>query len=184
MGTPIRYTSKAPTMTPLRFMGRASPRTVAFARPLFPTSVSRFPYKDSQDRESLRPRAQEGSRSTSDDDVANNPDAAFNPHKTRPETEMKAAEEGRGDDASPLEASGANQSFNKPRGDEKSPNDRGLGKEVRKGGTSEAPARPRKVTWGTERNMSGPKHYSLYFINCIDTRRDYLSLVRMSYSGW
>ncbi|KAG9251464.1 SMP-30/Gluconolaconase/LRE-like region-domain-containing protein [Emericellopsis atlantica] len=120
-------------MAPLRFLARTSPRTVAFARPFSTTSISRFPYKDSQDRESLRPRAQEGSRSTSDDDVANNPDAAFNPRKTRPETEMKAAEEGRGDDASPLENSGANQSFNKPRGDEKSPHDRGLGKEVRKG---------------------------------------------------
>merc|ERR1712224_359055 len=117
-------------------------------RPFSTTSVSRFPYKDSQDRESLRPRAQEGSRSTSDDDVANNPDAAFNPHKTRPETEMKAAEEGRGDDASPLEASGANQSFNKPRGDEKSPNDRGLGKEVRKGGTSGGASPPKKGDLG------------------------------------
>jgi hypothetical protein len=76
--------------------------------------------------------------------VANNPDAAFNPHKTRPETEMKAAKEGRDDGANPLENSGANQSFNKPRGDEKSSNDRGPGQEVSKGGASGASSPPKK----------------------------------------
>jgi hypothetical protein len=134
-------------MAPLRLLSRATPRTVALARPFSATAVARLPYKDSQDRESLRPRAQEGSRSTSGD-VAHNPDAAFNPNKTSPEAEMKAAEEGRSDSASPLENSGANQSFNKPRGDEKSPNDRGPGKETSKGGASGGGSPPKKGTVG------------------------------------
>lgn len=47
-------------------------------------------------------------------------DAAFNPDKTRPESEMAAAET---EDGNPLEWSPANQELSKPRGDEKSSTD-------------------------------------------------------------
>lgn len=48
-------------------------------------------------------------------------DAAFNPRKTRPESEMRAAES---EDGNPLAWSAANQELSKPRGDEKSSADR------------------------------------------------------------
>ncbi|KAL3956430.1 hypothetical protein ACCO45_009276 [Purpureocillium lilacinum] len=51
-----------------------------------------LPYKDSQDRETLRPRTAEHTATGRDDDVAGaHPDAAFNPSKTRPETERRTA---------------------------------------------------------------------------------------------
>ena len=44
-------------------------------------------------------------------------DVAFDPDKTRPETEMKAAAKEKKKGANPLEASPANQDFSKPQGD-------------------------------------------------------------------
>jgi hypothetical protein len=68
-----------------------------------------MPYKDDQDRESLKPRAQDYSKSGSDDATAANEDAAFNPSKTRPEQEKETA--GVGNEGNPLEASPANKEF-------------------------------------------------------------------------
>ncbi|TLD33172.1 hypothetical protein PspLS_00628 [Pyricularia sp. CBS 133598] len=65
-------------------------------------AVARMPYKDDQDRESLKPRAQEYSKSEGGDNEVAKTDTAFNPNKTRPETEKKAGGE-------PLEASPANK---------------------------------------------------------------------------
>jgi hypothetical protein len=76
-------------------------------RPFASTPILRYPYKDDQDRESLKPRAQEYSKSGSDEEVAANEEAAFDPSKTRPEQEKEAA--GKGNAGNPLETSPANQ---------------------------------------------------------------------------
>jgi hypothetical protein len=78
-----------------------------------------MPYKDDQDRESLKPRPSDGTKSGSDTDVADKTqDAAWNPNKTRPGKEMDSAEqESESDGGNPLEASGANQELSKPQGD-------------------------------------------------------------------
>lgn len=118
---------------------RAAVRTSARAvrRPYHTTPRVLLPYKDSQDRESLRPRTAEHTKSGRDDDVAAQDDAAYNPRKTRPEETGKQAK------GSPLEASGANQELSKPRGDERSQKDRGAGTEVRKGGKSGSGSPPK-----------------------------------------
>lgn len=125
-------------MATFRSLARVVPRAISSTRPYHTTTSLRLPYKDSQDRESLKPRAQESTRSGSDDDVAANTDAAFNPDKTRPE--QSAAETADGQ----LNASGANQEFNKPQGDEKSTKGTGAGRETEKGGTSRGGGAPKK----------------------------------------
>ena len=119
----------------LRLAPRAAPRALPVARLYHTSQRLRFPYKDDQDRESLKPRANEYTKSGSDEEVAANSEAAFDPKKTSPEEEQATAGAGT-DPGNPLEASPSNQEFNKPRGDEKSSRDRGLGEEVRKGGAS------------------------------------------------
>lgn len=82
-----------------------------------------YPYKDDQDRKSLKPKSTDSTRSGTDDDVAHT-DVAFDPSKTRPETEKKQADKeakkkqgNKGTKISPLEASPANQNISKPQGD-------------------------------------------------------------------
>jgi hypothetical protein len=105
------------------------------ARPYHTSAALRLPYKDDQDRESLRPGSAEHTQSGRDDDVAANPDAAFNPSKTRPES--AAATAGKDNETNPLNASGANQELNKPHGDQqRSETTSGAGKEINKGGRS------------------------------------------------
>lgn len=83
------------------------------------TSLSlRLPYKDDQDRESLKPRSQEGTKSNLDDDSAAHTDTAFDPSKTGPEEQKKSAKEETGDDVSPLEVSGASPDKSAPLGSE------------------------------------------------------------------
>ena len=72
-------------------------------------SLSR-PYKDDQDRESLKPKPSEGTKSGTDDAAAES-DAAFDRHDTNPESERERG-------GKPLDASGANQKLSKPQGDE------------------------------------------------------------------
>ncbi|TPX10227.1 uncharacterized protein E0L32_001424 [Thyridium curvatum] len=85
----------------------------AGARPFHGAAARCLPYKDDQDRESLKPRAQDSSKSSSDDDAAAHSDAAFNPDKTSPEAAKKSAKQASNGD--PLEASGANQDISKPK---------------------------------------------------------------------
>ena len=73
------------------------------------------PYKDDMDRNSLKPRSTENTKSSSDAEASEHPDAAFNPNKTRPVEEKDTASQGA--EGTPLEASGANQELSKPRGD-------------------------------------------------------------------
>ena len=71
-------------------------------------SLSR-PYKDDQDRQSLKPKPSEGTKSATDDAAAQS-DAAFDRHDTNPESEKQRA-------GKPLDASGANQDLSKPQGE-------------------------------------------------------------------
>ncbi|KAI1416520.1 hypothetical protein F5Y13DRAFT_118375 [Hypoxylon sp. FL1857] len=80
---------------------------VAAARQIHQSPALRSPYKDDMDRESLKPKAHEYTQSGTDDEVATKKDAAYNPHKTDPETETRAAaEESNGN---PLNGSPANK---------------------------------------------------------------------------
>lgn len=76
--------------------------------------ASRLPYKDDQDRKSLKPQTTQGSVSGTDQEAAES-DAAFDRNTTRPEAEKDQAEKGSG--GNPLETSGADQSKSKPVGD-------------------------------------------------------------------
>ena len=87
----------------------------AVVRKYHETQIRLNPYKDDQDRNSLKPRASDQTKSAADGDVAAHEDAAFNPNKTRPEEAKDAA--GKKTDANPLEVSGANQDISKPPGD-------------------------------------------------------------------
>ncbi|KAK8098523.1 uncharacterized protein PG998_014009 [Apiospora kogelbergensis] len=81
-------------------------------RPLS-TSSTRMAYKDDQDRKSVKPRAHEYTGSGSDEEAANNADAAFNPDKTRPEQEKTTASAGGKTGDNPLEVSPANHEVSK-----------------------------------------------------------------------
>lgn len=118
----------------LRISSRSLVSLAGRGRTYHSTPPALRPYKDSQDRESLQPRSAENTKSGRDDELAGYGDAAFDPHKTKPESGAQTAEaESNGN---PLNASGANQGLSKPRGDENSKADRGAGHEVRKGGRS------------------------------------------------
>ncbi|CAM1501929.1 Fc.00g039130.m01.CDS01 [Cosmosporella sp. VM-42] len=138
----------------LRTLLRTTPRTLRPARSYHTTSL-RLAYKDSQDRNSLRPGSTENTKTARDDDAAQH-DAAFNPDKTSPEA---AAEEtsqssqinkGAGDKQDPLEASAANQGLNKPMGDEETIKKTGAGKETQKGGKSEGKSSEKRGTPGRD----------------------------------
>jgi hypothetical protein len=72
---------------------------------------SRLAYKDDQDRETLRPRPNDGTKSGSDSDVADT-GAAYDPKTTDPVEAGKSVDRESG--GNPLEASGANQEFSQP----------------------------------------------------------------------
>lgn len=94
------------------------------------TSAARLPYKDDQDRESLKPKAQEYVKGdeAGDDAAAHKDDAAYNPDKTNPETEKGMA----GDGSNPLEFSPANPDLSA--GKEKEGKTSGQQKQKRSGG--------------------------------------------------
>ncbi|KAK7737245.1 hypothetical protein SLS63_003036 [Diaporthe eres] len=73
-----------------------------------------LPYKDDQDRESLKPKSTEGSKSGTDDAAAQS-DAAFDPSTTSPEGARDKAESESGGNS--LDVSGANPSKSKPLGE-------------------------------------------------------------------
>lgn len=84
--------------------------------------ASLLPYKNDQDRESLRPQSAQTTGSSTDEAAAQS-DAAFDPSTTRPEDEKHAAaKEGSGDRSdgggNPLEVSGANHERSKPQGED------------------------------------------------------------------
>ena len=109
-----------------RFQPSRVLRRAALARPsilitprFLSTTPARFASKDSQDKDSLKPRSNEYSKSGSDDAAASS-DAAFNPNKTSPESAEATAEH---------EAGGKDNSLNVSPGNEKvsEPNDPEIG---------------------------------------------------------
>ncbi|KAF3761523.1 hypothetical protein M406DRAFT_244186, partial [Cryphonectria parasitica EP155] len=76
----------------------------------------RLPYKDDQDRESVKPRSNEGTQSNLDDDAAAHTDTAFDSSETRPEKEKESAGKEGGKDGNPLESSGASHDESVPLG--------------------------------------------------------------------
>lgn len=125
-------------------MTRTAPRRYAASiRTYKTTSILRLAYKDSQDRESLKPASSEHTKSGRDDIVSKEPEAAFSRDKPSPDDAKRAA--GKGNESNPLEVSGANQKLSKPMGDEKSIQKTGAGKETKKGeGKSKAHSSEKK----------------------------------------
>lgn len=108
----------------LRAPGQARAHAVARRQLLPPAQLqsffhsspaSRLPYKDDQDRESVKPKSTEGSLSGTDGDAAAS-DAAFDPSTTGPEEAKDQADKGSG--GNPLETSGAKPSKSKPLGED------------------------------------------------------------------
>ncbi|KAM5346620.1 hypothetical protein ACJ41O_009625 [Fusarium nematophilum] len=120
--------------------------TAVTARPFHTVTGLRAPYKDSQDRETLRPVSNENTKSGRDEQMAGeHADTAFDPNATRPEEEAAQTSkesDSRGED--PLSASGANQELSKPMGDEKTIRKKGPGEEISKGGPSKGGSAPKK----------------------------------------
>ncbi|KAK1689059.1 hypothetical protein BDP55DRAFT_725886 [Colletotrichum godetiae] len=83
--------------------------TTAATRTFTASSTPRFAYKDTQDRESLNPASNEGTKTGRDTEVAHEKEA-FDPSTTRPNGEQN-------EDSGTLDVSGANQAASKPQGD-------------------------------------------------------------------
>ncbi|KAM7207461.1 hypothetical protein V8F20_002147 [Naviculisporaceae sp. PSN 640] len=94
------------------------------------------PYKDSQERDSLKPRRNEGTATGSDDEVAHM-DEAWDTGRTRPEEELGESRREGGSGWSMLDESGGNQEFSKPQGENPSENRGGekSGKKLKSGET-------------------------------------------------
>lgn len=104
LNTLLRAPTRVSALTP-----HHQPITMLAACAYHNTARRRLPYKDDQDRDSVKPKAIEGGTSATDEATADT-DAAFDSSKTRPEEEHAAADRqtGKGDDNNPLESSGAN----------------------------------------------------------------------------
>ncbi|KAG8170256.1 hypothetical protein KVR01_001001 [Diaporthe batatas] len=137
----------------LRAPAQARPQTISpQQRLLSPAAVTRglhssprpqLPYKDDQDRESLKPKSTEGSKSGTDHDAAES-SAAFDPSTTSPEG-AKAKAEGEGG-GNPLETSGANHDKSKPLGDKGGPEMHGTARhETKKSSHGHSPEKKGKV---------------------------------------
>ena len=100
-------------LQPTRALQRA-PFTSAIVRHRFLSSTStRFAQKDAQDKDSLKPRSTEYSKSGSDDGAAHS-DAAFNPSKTSPEEAEATAEREAGGKANTMNVSPGNKDISDP----------------------------------------------------------------------
>ncbi len=74
---------------------RFSPTPIRAIKPFSHTPLSRFPRKDSQDRNSINTEATEYSKSGTDDGAARQEEAAFDPDVTDPAEEEERAGEGK-----------------------------------------------------------------------------------------
>ncbi|KAI1662201.1 hypothetical protein F4813DRAFT_102107 [Daldinia decipiens] len=101
MRAALRARSGAPLMS-------TTNRLVA-SRQIHQSSALLMPYKDDMDRESLKPKAHEYTTGGTDGEIASKQDAAYNPNKTDPETEVKAA--GAESNGNALDSSPANKDF-------------------------------------------------------------------------
>ncbi|KAF2825311.1 hypothetical protein CC86DRAFT_41975 [Ophiobolus disseminans] len=88
-------------------------RPSTFTPRFLSTTPARFAQKDAQDKDSLKPRSTEYSKSGSDDAAASS-DAAFNPNKTSPEEAEATAEREQGGKDNSLNASPGNKDISQP----------------------------------------------------------------------
>lgn len=119
-----------------RFLQR-TPRAIVSQPRFLSTTAPRFASKDAQDKDSLKPRSNEYSKSGSDDSAAAS-DAAFNPNKTSPEAAERTAEaEGKEDsgESDPLNVSPGNPEVSKPRPDQEGGADSGVRTKTSGGGS-------------------------------------------------
>lgn len=86
----------------------STPSRLVAARQIHQSPALRA-YKDDMDRESFKPKTHEYTQSGTDEEVAAKDDAAFNPNKTDPETEKKAA--AAESNGNPLDESPADKDF-------------------------------------------------------------------------
>ncbi|KAK0707538.1 hypothetical protein B0H67DRAFT_315760 [Lasiosphaeris hirsuta] len=84
-----------------------SPIPELLSRSYHPSKSCSIPYKDDQDRQTLKPRPSDSTKSGSDLDLSDHEDASFNPTVTSPEEAKKSVQ--RESNGSPLEFSGANK---------------------------------------------------------------------------
>ncbi|KAL6709967.1 hypothetical protein ACN47E_000752 [Coniothyrium glycines] len=105
----------------------ARARLVRTAPRFMSTSSIRSAQKDAQDKDSLKPRSTEYSKSGSDDEAAHS-STAFNPKQTKPEAEEATAESEAGGKDNSLNASPGNPDISQPN-------------DPKVGGTSNAPDR-------------------------------------------
>lgn len=137
-------------LLPLRLQTSRLAISATQARFFRSITTSNSPYKDAQDKDSLKPRSTQNTVSGRDDDLVDHPKAAFKQSQNAPETEREAA--GENANGNPLEASGANQDLSKPQGDEKTNLGYGAGKNINTqkastgGGQGKKKGTPRKVT--------------------------------------
>jgi hypothetical protein len=92
----LQKTPLTAQMAPLRLAMSRTLRPRILTRSLTRTAPSANPRKGFEDRNSINTEPTEYSKSGTDSAVAENEDAAFDPEKTRPEDEKKAA--GKGND--------------------------------------------------------------------------------------
>ena len=133
----IKYIQTATMSLIFRNTVRSSLRLQAFAaRNYHATPISRLPYKDTQDKDSLSPRSSEHVQSTTDDGAAGLDKAAYKPGEAGPEEALRESSDSANQRDNPLDFSGANQELSTPRGDEKSNRDIGPGTEQSNPGRS------------------------------------------------
>ncbi|KAF1832807.1 hypothetical protein BDW02DRAFT_570621 [Decorospora gaudefroyi] len=101
-------------LQPTRALQRATFTHTAVPRPRFlSTTPTRFAQKDAQDKDSLKPRSTEYSKSGSDDGAAHS-DAAFDPKQTSPEEAERTAEQEAGGQDNTMNASPGNKDISQP----------------------------------------------------------------------
>jgi hypothetical protein len=123
---------------PRQLLQRAPFRSTTSLYPRFlsTTPVTRFPRKDSQDKDSITVESNEYSKSGSDDAAATS-DAAFDPSKTSPEAAERTAENEEGGNS--LNVSPGNAEVSKPR----DPQEGGSGGSAGTGGGSGGGSAPK-----------------------------------------
>jgi hypothetical protein len=98
---------------PARALRRAT-ITPTIVRPRFlSTTPTRLAQKDAQDKDSLKPRSTEYSKSGSDDGAAHS-DAAFDPNQTSPEEAEASAEKEAGGKDNSMNVSPGNKEISEP----------------------------------------------------------------------
>ncbi|KAI0849718.1 hypothetical protein F5Y00DRAFT_49245 [Daldinia vernicosa] len=139
MRAALRARSGAPLMS-------TTNRLVA-SRQMHQSSALRMPYKDDMDRESLKPRTHEYTTGGTNGEIADKQDAAYNPNKTDPETEVEAAG-AESNDGNALESSPANKDYAEgSRGESDKAEEKTQKTEASRGGDAPKKGRPNEYSW-------------------------------------